>query len=181
MSIVTKTGDKGQTGMFGGRRVFKDDVRIHTYGSVDELNAGIGIVLADSELPVEMSKQLLHLQHILFKVGGDLATPMDMTSKQERISPKHVQELEQWINTLETELTPLTTFILPGGTKTAADLHLARTVCRRAERWSVSLSKTETINTEVVVFLNRLSDYLFLMARKANVEAGRGDVVVEYS
>ena len=166
--------------MFGGRRVPKDDVRIHTYGSVDELNASIGLCLANESLKEDMRSQLLHVQHLLFKVGGDLATPMDKHSKQERVTVKNVQEIEQWITALETELPPLSTFILPGGTRAAAELHKARTICRRAERWTVSLSKTEDMNTEVVVFLNRLSDYLFLMARKANALEGRPDVPVEY-
>lgn len=180
MSIVTKTGDRGETGLYGGKRVPKDSSRIETYGTVDELNAVIGCVLAQHGLTQEMAKQLTHLQHLLFRVGADLATPTDSKAKTQRIEPEHVTEIEKEIIVLESSLAPQQTFILPGGSEAAALLHLARTVCRRAERCLVHLKAQEPVNEQVLIFLNRLSDYLFLLARKANASTDRGDVEVRY-
>ena len=180
MSIVTKTGDHGETGLYGGKRLPKDHPRIEAYGTVDELNAVIGCVLAQTGLTETMATQLTHLQHLLFRVGADLATPMESKAKTQRIEPEHVAELEKEIDALESSLAPQQTFILPGGSEAAALLHLARTVCRRAERCLVHLKAQEPVNEQVLIFLNRLSDYLFLLARKANADTGTGDVEVRY-
>lgn len=180
MSIVTRTGDKGTTGLYGGARLPKDHPRICAYGDVDELNAVLGVVLASAHLPVDARKQLTEIQHLLFRVGGDLATPLQKESKQERVSSEHVANLEEWIRQLEGDLEPQRAFILPGGTSAAAHLHLARTVCRRAERSVVALQKSEPVNPDVQVLLNRLSDYFFLLARKLNAEAKVWDTEVKY-
>lgn len=180
MSIVTKTGDQGTTGLYGGRRVSKDHARIRACGTVDELNAALGVVLAESALPAGIRSPVLHVQHMLFRVGGDLATPPEQKEKQQRVGPEHVREIEGWIAALEKALPPQMSFILPGGTRVSALLHLSRTVCRRAEREAVALSHEESINAHVVVLLNRLGDYLFLLARQANAAQGVGDVEVQY-
>lgn len=179
MSIVTKTGDDGTTGLYGGGRIPKDAPRLHAYGTVDEMNTIIGIVLA-GKISESMRTQLTQIQHLLFRVGGDLATPIDQKSKVDRMGKSHTAQLEEWISTMEADLPRQRRFILPGGTPIAAHLHLARAVCRRAERWLVELTRTEQINPETVVFLNRLSDYLFLLARTANKEEGIRDVEVQY-
>ena len=180
MSIVTKTGDTGTTGLFGGGRVSKNAPRLHAYGTVDELNACIGVVLASKDLSPKRSEQLLRVQNLLFRVGADLATPLAVNAKVDRMAKEHVMELEEWIHTLEAELPPQTSFILPGGSVSSANLHLARTICRRAERWIVALERDETINPAVRIFMNRLSDYLFIAARAANHEKGIADTSVQY-
>lgn len=178
MSIVTKTGDKGQTGLFGGKRVSKTNPRIHAYGTVDELNACLGVVLAEEDLPVKLHHQLLSTQRLLFVVGADLATPLESKAKIQRVLPAHTADLEEWIMALESSLPTLTRFILPSGSRIGALLHQARTVCRRAERWVVGLAESETINVQVQVYLNRLGDYLFLAAREANRHAGAQELEV---
>lgn len=180
MSIVTRTGDKGTTGLYGGARLPKDHPRVCAYGDIDELNAVLGVVLASAHLSVETRAQLTEVQHLLFRVGSDLATPLEKQAKQERVSAEHIQRIEEWIAQMEGHLPPQKAFILPGGTSAAAHLHHARTVCRRAERSVVALQKNEPANPDVAVFLNRLSDYLFLAARSANHAAGGGDVEVHY-
>lgn len=175
--IYTKTGDKGTTGLFGGKRVDKDYERIQAYGTVDELNAVIGVALT-LDVPNELRGQLLQTSADLFVAGSDLATPLDPppTYPIPRITPEHAIELERRIDAFDEVIQPLRSFILPGGTPLAAHLHLARTVCRRAERAVVTLSKLEEIGSPVIVYLNRLSDYLFTAARMANHLAGVSDV-----
>ena len=180
MSIVTKTGDKGETSLFGGDRVPKDATRIEAYGTVDELNALIGVIVADARLSEQIRPHLQSLQHLLFRMGADLATPLSKKEKVERMSDQHVAEIELAIQDLEVLLPAQKTFILPGGSQVAAFLHLARAVCRRAERLVVKLHREEGINTQAIIFLNRLSDYLFLLARKVNVDTGKGDIEVRY-
>lgn len=180
MSIVTKTGDKGTTGLYGGARLPKDHVRICAYGDVDELNAVVGVVLTCDGLSAVSRHQLTDIQHMLFRVGGDLATPMQKESKQQRVSAEQIDLVEEWIAFIENNLTPQRSFILPGGTAAAAQLHLARTVCRRAERSVVRLQKEEPVNSDVGVLLNRLSDYFFLLARKVNADAKVWDTEVKY-
>jgi cob(I)alamin adenosyltransferase len=181
MSIVTKTGDKGETGLFGGQRVSKGDVRLHAYGTVDELNAALGIVIADKGLSETLRSQLLRTQNVLFRLGADLATPRENNAAiVPRIETVHIDEIDGWINALETSLPPLRAFILPGGSEASAELHLARTICRRAERWTVELASRSDIGTEAVRYLNRLSDYLFLAAMQANKDNGIEDVQVSY-
>ncbi len=179
MSIVTKTGDKGVTGLFGGARVSKDSVRLHAYGTVDELNAVLGMALAEG-MPDESARQLQWIQHLLFRVGADLATPMESAAKTRRVGKIHTEKIGRWIGEYETLLPAQTAFILPGGARAGAALHLARTVCRRAERWTVALGKEEQINREVATCLNRLGDYFFILARFVNRQSGKGDVEVKY-
>lgn len=172
MKIYTKTGDKGDTSLFGGQRVPKDALRIEAYGTVDELNSMLGIVRSDNE-DKEIDGILDRVQNELFDLGADLATPRSLDSKQiKRIEPRHSEHLEAMIDTLEAHLKPLKTFILPGGSPVAARLHFARTVCRRAERTIVRLSRNEDIGEGITIYLNRLSDLLFVMARYANHIAG---------
>lgn len=180
-SIVTRTGDTGTTGLYGPVRVSKDSPRIHACGTVDELNAILGIVLTQEGLPHGIQQYISSLQHVLFRLGADLATPLEQTTKEDRIAAAHITDLELHIVTLEALLPAQTRFLLPGGTAAAAHLHHARTVCRSAERLVVTLHHEEPINTHAMVFLNRLSDYLFLAARKVNQELGKGDVEVKYT
>jgi len=176
MKIYTKTGDKGETALFGGKRVPKDAVRIEAYGSVDELNCVLGVARAmNTDQTIE--KILGKIQPQLFELGADLATPADKrTSIIPRVKKSQAAALEKIIDSLEITLQPLTSFILPGGTMTASQLHLARTVCRRAERHVVRLSRNEKTGTAVIIYLNRLSDLLFVMARYANQIAGNEEV-----
>lgn len=174
MKIYTRTGDSGETGLWGGIRVTKDSPRVQAYGTVDECNAALGLARAAGLAP-ELDQLIAQLQNQLFVVGADLATPGEATNIP-RIGAAEIAFLEQHIDALEESLEPLRQFILPGGTMAAAYLHLARTVCRRAERWAVSLSHEEEIGAYVVVYLNRLSDLLFVAARAANARAGMPDV-----
>lgn len=174
-SISTRTGDAGTTGLFGGKRVQKSDVRIHAYGTVDELNSILGTVLSDAEVPEALQADLLSVQKTLFAIGSDLATPADSTLQVDRLREQTVTLLEQRGAVLEAELDALTSFILPGGSRPGALLHHARTVCRRAERWVVELTAAEEVNTHVTVYLNRLSDYLFIAARYANKSLGQAE------
>jgi cob(I)alamin adenosyltransferase len=171
MPIYTKTGDKGETGLFGGGRVGKDHVRIGAYGVVDELNAFVGV--ARSQLrDVDILDELKRVQNDLFALGADLATPMDSkAAKIMRITPEHTAKVEATIAIFEKELPQLHSFILPGGSPAAATLHVCRTVCRRAERKVVKLSKSEPSNEECIVYLNRLSSLFFELARVVNKRA----------
>ena len=174
MKIYTKTGDAGETGLWGGQRVAKDALRVHAYGTVDECNAAIGLARMGT-ISGALDELLNEVQNQLFVVGADLATPGEAVSIP-RVSEAEVSFLETSIDQLEDQIEPLKQFILPGGTPTAAHLHLARTVCRRAERWVVSLMREDTINPHVGTYLNRLSDFLFVAARVANAQAGLSDV-----
>ncbi|MDI6780022.1 MAG: cob(I)yrinic acid a,c-diamide adenosyltransferase [Bacteroidota bacterium] len=169
MKIYTKTGDKGETSLFGGKRVSKDDLCVETYGTVDELNSVVGICRTLNP-PKKVDQLLYSIQNQLFTLGADLATPLSQKLKQEipRISKGDIAFLEKSIDDLETTNEPLQAFILPGGSHLAAHLHLARTVCRRAERSVVKLSRKEKIGKHIVVYLNRLSDFLFVLARWMN-------------
>lgn len=175
MKIYTKTGDKGETGLWGGSRTSKDSPRINAYGTVDECNAVLGLARS-AGVDQSLDDKLAHVQNRLFVVGSDLATPGSVEPAIPRIAEADVQQLEKWIDEMEAELTPLKQFIVPGGSQAAAFLHLARTVCRRAERWAVLLSREESISQPAVVFLNRLSDFLFVAARTANRLAGIADI-----
>jgi cob(I)alamin adenosyltransferase len=177
--IYTKTGDDGRTALFGGGRVAKDDLRVSAYGDVDELNAFVGAARAAEMMP-RIDEVLAPIQRDLFAIGALLATPHPEEHKKQlekaKITDKRIAQLEQAIDDCESELEPLKAFIMPGGTPKAASLHVARTVCRRAERAVVSLSKSEDVPQVVVVYLNRLSDLLFMLARVANRRAGAGEV-----
>jgi cob(I)alamin adenosyltransferase len=173
VKIYTKTGDKGETGLFAGGRVPKDDARVEAYGCVDELNAVIGLVRAAGP-DVELDAALGRIAAELFSLGADLATPLDAkASWVVRMDEAPIARLEAEIDRFELELAPLRHFILPGGSPAGAALHLARTVCRRAERRAVSLARTAAINDAALRYLNRLSDWLFVAARLANQRAGR--------
>jgi cob(I)alamin adenosyltransferase len=178
LKIYTKTGDKGETGLFGGNRVSKDDLRIEAYGTTDELNAALG--LADTELKSDEIKELIKtIQNKLFVLGSDLATPLDHGTKSFRLPRITVEDytfLENQIDNFESKLEELKSFILPGGTKGGALLHLSRTICRRAERRIVSLQKIEEINPNIVIFVNRLSDLLFVLSRYENLTSNQPDI-----
>lgn len=175
MKIYTKTGDDGTTGLFGGGRLPKDAVRIEAYGTVDELNSVIGIVRNQSA-PKRLAEMLREIQNDLFDLGADLATPMSTKNDYiVRMADSDTVRIEKWIDELDGALPALTNFILPAGSPAATYLHLARNVCRRAERLVVRLSHSEETGTPVKTYLNRLSDLLFVMARYANHSAGVAD------
>jgi len=179
MKIYTKTGDRGDTGLFGGGRVPKSHPRVAAYGDVDELNAVLGLVVATEPLP-RIDDVLLPIQRDLFAIGALLATPNQDKMRQHlekaQIDDSRISELERAIDAGDEELEPLRSFILPGGTQKAAALHVARTVCRRAERSVVGLAAETEIPELVVIYLNRLSDLLFTLARVANRRAGTSEV-----
>ena len=175
MKIYTKTGDAGQTGLFGGPRVRKDHARIEAFGTVDELNSHLGMVRTHS-VAAAFDPLLRRVQCELFDLGAQLATP---EAAEERITAGHVEALELEIDRHEATLTPLTCFILPAGTPLAAAVHVARTVCRRAERKLVELDRNEKVTDISLQYLNRLSDLLFVMCRSINKQAGRPDVMWE--
>lgn len=168
MKIYTRSGDEGKTSLFAGGRVSKNHARLHAYGTVDELNSVLGVVLAVG-VPEPLSASLHRIQNELFVLGADLATPLEAsTSYLVRVPAKLTETLEVEIDAWEATLPPLKHFILPGGSLCGALLHQARTICRRAERWVVALQDNEEINTEALRYLNRLSDWLFVAARYAN-------------
>lgn len=168
MKIYTKTGDKGKTSLFGGLRVSKDASRIQAYGTVDELNSHVGAIRSLNP-GSEINEVLEKLQNDLFALGSDLATPSPKKGAAvKRIEPRHIEQAEKIIDRLDSKLELLQNFILPGGSRIAAQIHVARTVCRRAERCVVELSRKETIGTLPVIYLNRISDLLFVLARYAN-------------
>jgi cob(I)alamin adenosyltransferase len=176
--IYTKTGDKGETALGDGQRVPKNHPRVAAYGSVDELNAVLGLLLANHPQPVE-ADLVRSIQNDLFDVGADLCLPQtagEAPGQHLRVQPQQAERLERAIDRLNASLPPLTSFILPGGRTAAAWCHLARTVCRRAERDVVTLAQTEAINPQVVIYLNRLSDLLFVLARVYNQD-GREDIL----
>jgi cob(I)alamin adenosyltransferase len=176
MKIYTRTGDDGSTGLIGGSRVAKDDAAIECYGTVDELNATIGaaVIVADADA----REWLGQVQAELFTIGSHLATPAGASQAKSlpAMDGNWVTRLEQQIDAAETTLTPLRNFILPGGTEFAARLHVARTVCRRGERLLVATARQRPIDPLIVTYMNRLSDWLFVQARRANHRAGVPDV-----
>ena len=175
MKIYTRTGDDGTTGLLGKARVPKHDARVEAYGSVDELNAVLGVAHAQDGTKL-FGELVPGFQATLFQLGAELATTdADMLARLTRVSPEDVTALEREIDRLETELAPLTQFVLPGGAPLAAALHHARTVCRRAERRVTALAAREPVSPHVVHWLNRLADLLFVMARFANARAGLPD------
>lgn len=180
MKIYTRKGDRGRTSLFGGGRVPKDHLRVEAYGAVDELNAVLGRALLSLE-DETVRERLGTVQRDLFAVGAVLATP---SSGEDRPRPKlpelpgeRVAEMEAWIDEAAGELEPLKNFVLPGGGPGGAELHVARTVCRRAERRVVALASAEDVDADVIRYLNRLSDVLFVFARLENDRAGTGDVI----
>lgn len=176
--VYTKTGDAGETGLGGGQRVQKDHARIEAYGTVDETNSAIGVALAHVRDP-EIAGQLELVQHHLFDLGGDLCIlePDKVRFGMPAFPVDRVTWLEQVLDKASEELPPLKEFVLPGGELAAGHLHVARCVCRRAERLCVTLARAEPVSPHVVPYLNRLSDALFQLARLVNHRAGRGDVL----
>jgi cob(I)alamin adenosyltransferase len=174
--IYTRTGDEGETGLFGGGRVSKDHPRVRAYGEVDELNAVVGWVLTQTDAD-DVRDVLAAVQGDLFAIGGHLATPAGARSEAHlpELPVERAGEFERWMDRAEAELQPLHSFILPGGAPAGAALHLARTVCRRAERAVVALAAAEPVDPAIVVYLNRLSDLLFVQARLVNHRAGAGE------
>lgn len=192
MKIYTRTGDNGTTAIFGGPRVAKDDHRIEAYGTVDELNAVLGCVRAELETALvppasaeetasltELDRRVVQVQHELFSIGAELATPNPDDFELRVIGKPHIDRLEGWIDDSESRLPTLKQFILPGGSGVAGQMHLARAVCRRAERRVITLAdavETEApISINVIIYLNRLSDWLFVVSRDVNRILGRDD------
>jgi len=174
MKIYTKTGDEGNTGLFGGERISKDDIRIEAYGTVDELNAHIGVLIA--ALEEQIPHILPEIQSDLFTIGSQLATKDAAKLMIAGIDKKRIAALEQQIDIMDLDLPLLTSFVLPGGHATSALAHVCRTVTRRAERHVVTLSRNETIDQEITIYLNRLSDYFFVLSRYLNYKNGVNDV-----
>jgi len=174
MKIYTKKGDLGKTSLFGGAKTDKSDIRINAYGTVDELNSAIGVVLTHNL--TEMGQKILtQAQNDLFVIGADLATLNPDKARIDRIDKQQIEKLEEAIDIMEEDLSPLKSFILPGGSASGAQLHFARTVCRRAERETVALSKNDEVYPDNIVYLNRLSDLLFVLARYENKFNGENE------
>ena len=173
--IYTRTGDDGSTGLGDGTRVAKDSVRVSAYGTIDELNSCIGMVLAEECQPQAVRDTLLQIQHDLFDLGGELCIP-----GMEMVHDADIERLEKVLDQFNADLPRLKEFILPGGGKAAAACHLARTVCRRAERELVSLGREESIRPQTQGYLNRLSDLLFVIARVLARESGHGEVLWQH-
>jgi cob(I)alamin adenosyltransferase len=178
MKIYTKTGDDGSTGLIGGTRISKSDPRIDAYGTVDELNAAVGLCAAVTD--AEMIEKLRLVQNELFVIGSLLATPDGGTSETKadlpRLDEGSIKRLEEQMDAADAVLPPLRSFILPGGCELAARLHVARTVCRRAERTLVAFAARQRVDANLMVYVNRLSDWLFVQSRLANHRAGVADV-----
>jgi ATP:cob(I)alamin adenosyltransferase len=167
--VYTKSGDKGRTSLVGGTRVLKTHVRLEAYGTVDELNSHLGLLI--TYLKDEQDHRfLLKVQHLLFVIGSNLATDLEKTELKSAsiITDKHVQEIEDEIDALDNDLPELQAFVIPGGSRAASVCHICRTVCRRAERRILTLAEEHIVSQEVISFINRLSDYLFVLSRKLN-------------
>jgi cob(I)alamin adenosyltransferase len=177
MKIYTKGGDKGETGLFGGERVPKDSIRIEAYGTIDELNSFIGLALTEIK-DTDIIKLLSRIQNILFTLGSDLAAPDNEKNRIHnipRITKSHFKEIEKEIDKFDSRLEALRNFILPGGCKNSALLHICRTICRRAERRVITLNNGVNLNPDIIIFLNRLSDLFFVLSRYENKISGIED------
>ncbi|MDR1349382.1 MAG: cob(I)yrinic acid a,c-diamide adenosyltransferase [Zoogloeaceae bacterium] len=174
--IITRTGDKGQTGLGNGERVAKNSPRIHAIGEVDELNSALGLLLAEPDLPADARVTLTDIQHQLFNLGGELSFPA-LPDARRLIRAAHVEALENDAARFDAELPPLKDFILPGGCRAAALAHLARAICRRVERSLLALAETAALPEDARRYINRLSDLLFILARFLNRAAGKDDVL----
>ncbi len=175
--VYTRAGDDGSTALATGERVPKDGPRVQAYGTVDELNSVIGVALAHGVVD-DLQEPLAITQQVLFNLGSDLAMPRaEGEARGPAVTAEHVTQLEEWMDGWGEQLEPLTSFVLPGGTLSAAELHVARTVCRRAERLAITVSRTETIGDQAIPYLNRLSDALFVAARYENKLSGSTDVL----
>ncbi len=180
--IYTKSGDEGHTHLFGGQRVSKSVPRVVAYGAVDELNSHVGVLRSACQ-DEELAQMLKKIQSLLFVCGADLSSPAadqnstDQSAREKRIQEEDVEQLEQWIDRLSQEIDPLTNFVLPGETPLAANLHLARSICRRAERATVTLNEKEPLQSDTILpFLNRLSDLFFTLARVCNEREGMDEI-----
>lgn len=172
MKVYTKKGDKGTTQLIGGTRVPKNSLRIETYGTIDELNSFIGLI-RDQSIDQLYVDQLLEIQDRLFTLGSLLAQdPKKQKMKLPELAEEDITNLEQWIDAMEEQLTPMTSFVLPGGHTTVSYTHVARCVCRRAERAISELSENEEVSTIILAYVNRLSDYLFVLSRKLTLDLG---------
>lgn len=175
--LYTRTGDTGTTALSDGSRTPKDSMRVESYGEIDELTSALGLLAAGADIPDEQKGELTHLQRVMMEIGGYLATPVSEGSKP--LLP-HIEEeltrLEGWIDATDERIPVLKNFILPGGSESSCRCHLARTICRRAERKATTLAREEFVDPRVMAYLNRVSDYLFAMARYLNFLAGIGDV-----
>ena len=184
VKIYTKTGDKGETGLIGGRRVAKSDLRIIAYGSIDELNSNIGLIISvlskkNRDLFFDLIDLLIKVQNDLFIIGSDLADPtaiLENEAHTPRVAENMASYLEQIIDKFEVELSPIKFFILPGGSVESSVVHISRSVARRAETAVAALSKSQTINPAILIYLNRLSDLLFVVARLVNKRMGVDDI-----
>lgn len=176
MKIYTKTGDQGTTSLFGGARVRKDHLRIDSYGTVDELNSHIGLLISHLDIE-EVKSVLLHIQHKLFNIGSCLAVDPSSDIKLTGVTAEDVSQLELLMDTYNTDLPDLKNFILPGGNIANAQCHVCRTVCRRAERKIISLSESNTIDKYIMIYLNRLSDYFFVLSRYISHVNGSPEVI----
>jgi cob(I)alamin adenosyltransferase len=178
LKIYTGFGDAGKTRLYSGQIVDKDNLRVETYGILDELNSAIGILKTYIENNL-LLKDLQTIQNDIFKISSELATPADVPIKSfiPAVNEEKIKDIENKIDKLDSQLDPLKNFILPGGSRGAAFCHLARTICRRAERTLISLNKTESIDSHIIVFINRLSDYLFVLARFINKEQNITDII----
>jgi len=176
MKIYTKGGDKGQTSLLGGKRVLKSNPRIEAYGTIDELNANIGL-LRDLEISEDIKQDLLKIQNILFVIGSILACEVDPKQfSLSNVDDSDIVDLEKGIDTMEKELPTLKSFILPGGHVAVSQCHICRCICRRAERHIVLLSEEEIVEEVIIQYLNRLSDYLFVLARKISKDLGISEI-----
>ena len=175
--LYTRTGDAGHTSLVDGTRAPKDCVRIEAYGDIDELSSTLGVVAACKDCPEEVKGQITQIQNFMFSLGGYLATPVEPgTEPRLQDADKEIERLEGWIDVIDEQTPPLKNFVLPGGCEGSARCHVARTVCRRAERHIVALQKESYVDPEVAAYVNRLSDYLFAVARYLNFLAGIEDV-----
>lgn len=175
MKIYTKKGDQGTTQLIGGKRVSKDSIKIEAYGTVDELNSYVGLIRDQLSQKSEID-ELLEIQDRLFTIGSILASTSDSKMKLPEIEEMDVTRLEQWMDQMDEVLAPMTNFVLPGGHTTVSFTHIARCVCRRAERIVVELSHQEKINPLILVYLNRLSDYLFVLSRKLTMDLNAQEI-----
>ena len=176
-NIYTRTGDGGETSLVDGSRTGKDNPRVEAYGDIDELSSALGLVIADKECPGEIKDELQHVQQLLFTVGGYLATPVTDGKKVtlEKLQGEN-EKLEGWIDAIDERLPKLNSFILPGGGEASCRCHLARTICRRAERQIISLSRENPVDPQLIAYINRLSDYLFVVSRYLNFIQGIEEV-----
>ncbi len=179
MKIYTKTGDKGDTGLIDGSRISKSDLRIRAYGEVDEANSHIGLIISSIEknsIFDDVRKILLNVQQDLFLLGAELANPNTLKDDNMLVKREMITTIEKYIDNFESELTPITYFILPGGSIESSLLHICRTVVRRAETSAVALAKGQRINQEILTYLNRISDLFFVLARVTNKRQKRADI-----